>query len=175
VDLEAAYFRNATDNLIQFMQTSQSTIRAQNMNRALIQGLEVSARAAWKNRLSAYASYTFQRAKDDSSLPSTSGKYLPGRPKDELAAGISWNEKWLSWFSTKLYTDLHYMSGNYLDTQNLISVEHRSLLAAGLGATFVDAIDLSFTVKNLLNERISDLVGYPLPGRSYWANIELKI
>lgn len=175
LNAEVAYFRSHLDDLIQFMQTSQYTIRAENIGRALIQGVEVSANISWKDGLSSYASYTFQDAKDISSSSATNGKYLPGRPRNELAFGAAWNEDWFKWFATKLFGDIHYMSGNYLDTQNLLSVNHRSLISTGVSAIFVKNITLSFVVRNLIDDRIEDLVGFPLPGRSYWATAELKI
>lgn len=174
-DIEALYFRNSVTNLIQFIQTSQFAIRAQNMNKALIQGVEVSARVALRERLSGFASYTFQDPKDAGSQPATKGKYLPGRPRHELAAGLTWREDLAANFGTKLYGDVHYMSGNYLDTQNLLSVGSRTLVSAGAGVILAKAVTLSFTVKNIANERISDIVGYPLPGRSYWIAAELNI
>lgn len=173
-DIETIFFRDSVDDLIQFLQTSQFTIRPQNMSRALIQGGEFSARILWKDRIQAYANYTLQWARDASSQPATSGKYLPGRPKDELAVGMSWNEQWKSWFGTKLSSDINYMAGNYIDTQNLISVKHRSLISASAAVVFLKKASLSMTVKNLLNEHIEDIVGYPLPGRSYWATLDVK-
>lgn len=175
VDIGATYFRHRITDLIQFLQTSQFTVRAQNLTKALIQGMEVSAKASWKERLGTYTSYTFQHAKDAGSLPATSGKYLPGRPRHELASGIIWTEPWSKWFSTRLSAELNYLSGNYLDTQNLLSLEDRMLLSLALATIFLKGITLSFSVKNLLDDRISDLVGYPLPGRSYWGTVELKI
>lgn len=174
-DAEATYFRNNVDDLIQFMQTSQFTIRAQNIGSATIQGLEFALRAAWDDRISAFSSYTFQDAKDTSASPATNGKYVPGRPKNELAAGITWSENWLDWFGTRLSGEIHFMSGNYLDTQNLLMVDRRTLISAGFAAIFVKGITLSFAARNLLNSHISDLVGYPLPGRSYWITVEAKI
>lgn len=176
-DVEAAYFRSLTDDLIQFVQTSQFTIQSRNMSRALIQGMEFSARVAWAERLSGWASYTFQEAKDASDLPATAGKYIPGRPKNELDAGIAWKEAWRPWFGTRLFGDVNVMSGNYIDTQNLVEVNRRTLLEAGATAAFGKAETLAFTfsVKNLLNEHIDDVVGYPLPGRSYWGTVEVKL
>ncbi|HPQ80520.1 MAG TPA: TonB-dependent receptor [bacterium] len=174
-DAEAAYFRNRVENLIQFVQTSQFTVRPQNMRKALIQGLEFTGRLDLAGRLSAYAGYTFQKARDTSDFPATSGKTIPGHPAHELSAGAAWSERWLPWFSTKIFSDFNFMSGNYIDTRNLLKVDHRTLLSLGATATFVESISLTFSVKNLLDSRISDVVGYPLPGRSWWGTVEFKI
>ena len=174
-DVEASYYRNSVENLIQYVQTSQFTIRPMNMSSALIQGAELSGRVTWADRLSAYASYTYQQAKDTSDSPATSGKYIPGRPKNEAALGAAWTESWFPWFSSRIFSDLNFMSGNYIDTQNLIEVSRRTLLGVGATATFVKHIALTFSVKNLLDEHIADVVGYPLPGRSYWGTVEVKL
>lgn len=174
-DVEATYYRNSTDALIQFLQTSQFTIKAQNLSKALIQGVEFSGRVNWSERLNSYVVYTYQLAKDDSNLPATSGKFLPGRPRHELGVGATWVESWCQAISTKLFGDLRYMGGNYLDTQNLSYIDHRTLIGAGVGVGLYKKFELLFAVKNILNERISDLVGYPLPGRSYWVSANLNI
>ncbi|MFH1874577.1 MAG: TonB-dependent receptor [Pseudomonadota bacterium] len=171
----ATYFRHDVNRLIQFVQTSTFTAQAMNMNQALIQGGEFMATANFLKRLRLTTSYTYQQAKDTSNNPDTRGKYLPGRPQHEFYALISWDENWQSWLTSNLYTDLRYMSGNYLDLQNLLQVTNRVILGAGFGLTFIDKISARFTVQNILNDRISDLIGYPLPGRSYWGSIAIKI
>ena len=174
-DVEAAYFRSNVEDLIQYVQTAAYTVRPQNMNTAHIQGAEFTARLSWDERLSGYASYTYQDAKDAGASPATNGKVLPGHPRHEVAAGIAWNEAWLPWFGTRLFTDVNFMSGNYLDTQNLLKVSHRTLVSVGATATFVEAIAFTFSVKNLLDDRIADVVGYPLPGRSWWGTVTFSI
>lgn len=175
LNLEANYFRNRVSNLIQFLQTSQFTVRAENMSDALIHGAEFSARVALSDRFTGYSSYTFQDAKNVSDGSATFGKKLPGRPAHQLGSGISWMEEWLPNFSTRAFADLNYMSGNYLDSQNLMSVENRTLISAGLTTTLAKRLSLTFSVQNISDDRISDVVGYPLPGRSYWGTLELKI
>ena len=173
--IEATYYRHDVNNLIQYVQTSIFTAKAMNLNKALLQGMEAQAYAKFMKRFKLAASYTYQRAKDISSNPDTHGKYLPGRPKHELYALASWKERWRPWFSTSLYCDLRYMSENYLDTQNLLMVTNRTLLGSGIAVTFIDRLTASFSVQNILNDMISDLIGYPLPGRSYWGSLEVRI
>lgn len=173
--VEATYFRNDVDDLIQYVQTSNFTAKAFNMNKAIIQGIETMAAAKFAKRFSVLASYTFQEAKDDSGNPDTDGKYLPGRPKHQLYAKGSWNEEWFKWFQTSLWCDLSYISGNYLDTQNLLNLTNRMMLGSGATMNFIGHIALSFWVQNILNERVSDVLGFPMPGRSYWGSLEIKI
>lgn len=173
--IEATYYRHQVENLIQFVQTSAFTAQAMNLNKALIQGSETMIRASFAGRIRLSASYTYQQAKDISDNPDTRGKYLPGRPKHELYALFGLSEDWLPWFNSYVFCDLSYMSGNYLDTQNLLMVSNRTILGSGIALTFINRITASFSVKNILNDRISDLIGYPLPGRSYWGSLKIKI
>jgi iron complex outermembrane receptor protein len=145
------------------------------MNKAIIQGVEAMASAKFLRCFRISSSYTYQRAIDHSNNPDTSGKFLPGRPQHELYAMGGWQEKWLSWVTSDLFVDLHYMSGNYLDTQNLLQVQNRTLLGSGVSLEFIKRMTIAFSVQNILNDQISDLIGYPLPGRSYWGSLEIKI
>jgi len=173
--IEATYYRHDVDRLIQFVQTSQFTAKPMNMNRAIIQGAETMASAKFLKRLRISLSYTYQQAKDHSGSRDTRGKYLPGRPRHELFAIAGWRESWLPWLVSDLFVDLRYMSGNYLDMQNLLQIQNRMILGSGISWEFVNHFLASFSVRNILNDRISDLVGYPLPGRSYWGSLDVKI
>jgi len=172
--VEATYFRNYVSNLIQFLQTSQFTAKAFNLNKALITGIEAVARATFVDRLTVAANYTWQQAKDTSGTV-TDGSYLPGRPKHELAAQLIWREQWLDELYTSLTGEYRYMSDMFLDTQNLLNVKHRSIVTAGLSVTVFDRVTTAFTARNITNDRTVDTVGYPLPGRSYWGSVTVKL
>ncbi len=173
--IEATYYRDDVKDLIQYVQTSNFTAKAFNMNKAIIQGVETMAAAKLVKRFSLLASYTFQEAKDDSGDPNTQGKYLPGRPKHQLYAKGAWKEEWLKWLESVVWCDLNYISGNYLDTQNLLQLTNRTMLGSGVTLNFISHIALSFWVQNILNDRVSDVLGFPMPGRSYWGSLEIKI
>jgi len=172
--IEVAYFQNDMKDLIQFLQTSQFVAKAQNLNDALVRGVETSARATFFDRLSAAANYTWQRAKDTSNTV-TEGKYLPGRPKHTVGAMLAWREEWHKDFVTQMMAGLNYESGSFLDTQNLLQIKHRAIVTAGLSLEIINRIKASFTARNITNDRTVDAVGYPLPGRSYWGNVEIQL
>lgn len=173
--VETVFFRNDMDRLIQYLQTSTFTAMATNMNRALIYGIESMAVFKFLGRFRTTASYTYQSAKDASGSAATDGNYLPSRPQHELYFLLAWEEGWLSWLTSSLFYDLRYMSENYLDTQNLLRIDNRMILGSGLSVRLADRFSIFFSVQNILNDRISDLIGYPLPGRSYWGTVEIKL
>lgn len=172
--VEAAYFQSDVDNLIQFLQTSQFTAKAQNLNDALIRGVEMSARSTFFDRFSLAINYTWQRARDTSGTV-TDGKFLPGRPQHELGAMFIWREQWDEDFASSLIGELHYASDNYLDTQNLLLVKDRTIVTAGISFDILKHVTASFTARNITNDQTVDAIGYPLPGRSYWGNLEVKL
>lgn len=169
VRLEAVYFRSYTDNLIQFLQTSQFTAKPQNLSKSTIQGVESSAQVNYLDHFSHTLYYTYQQAKDSSNT-ATKGKYLPGRPQHEMWFESSAYNKW-----GKIYGEYNFMSGNFLDSQNIMEITGRHILNFGITATPTKWLLINTTVKNITGNRTFDMIGFPLPGRSYWGAITLKI
>lgn len=170
IQFSAVYFRHSVDRLIQFLQTSQFTVRADNLNSALIQGGEftLSVQPLENSRWTGH--YVYQSAKDDSPASPTFGNFLPGRPKHQFFLETDYQ------FSlARPFVQWQVMGNSYLDSQNLLRVTRRSLLAAGLHLGPWKKATLSFTAKNIFNDRIADIVGYPLPGRSYWGELEISL
>ncbi|MBI4224225.1 MAG: TonB-dependent receptor [Deltaproteobacteria bacterium] len=170
VQFSAAYFRHLIDALIQFLQTSQFTVRAQNLNSALIQGGEFTLALRALENLRWTGHYVYQIAKDDSDNSPTAGNFLPGRPRHQF-----FTETDYQFPLVRPFVQWQVMGNSYLDSQNLLRVTRRSLLAAGLHLGPWKKTTLSFTAKNLFNDRIADIVGYPLPGRSYWGELEISL
>lgn len=170
VSLEAAYFRHSIANLIQFLQTSQFTAKAQNLNGALIQGAELTAALQAFENFRGSGHYVFQSAKDDAPNSPTHGRTIPGRPKHQFFAETEYQYRWL-----KPFVELNILGRNYLDAQNLLRVNRRSLLGAGVHLTPWKKASFSFAIRNLLNSKIGDIAGFPLPGRSYWGEFLIKL
>lgn len=161
--LELIYFRHQIDRLIQFLQTSQFTLKAQNLGKGLIQGAEASAHLELSDKSRLSGSYTLQIAKDDQPGSTTFGKFLPGRPKHQITVSGE--------FPVGKFTPFgrwQFLSHNFLDSQNLLRVDHRSLVSTGLKWEAKKWLLLTASAKNLTNERVSDIAGFPLPGRSFW-------
>lgn len=170
VRLEVSYYLNHIDDLIQFLQTSQFTVQPRNLSRARLQGIETHLSLSPLSFLDLAAGYTFQWAKDISGLPGIDGKFLPGRPRHEAGARATLRHR-----RGKIYSDLDFIDDNFLDTQNILKVNSRFLLNTGASVTFLKKFTANFEVKNLLNNPVSDVVGFPLPGRSYYGKLEIKI
>lgn len=168
--VEVSWFRNEIDDLIQFLQTSQFTVQAQNLARGRIQGVETSIGLPLFDHLSLSGNYTFQLARDASGLPGLEGKFLPGRPIHEASGRLTLHNR-----HGKVFADLNFLDSNFLDTQNILRVDHRVMLGAGGSVQFLKRFTAGLEAKNLLNDLVADVVGFPLPGRSFYGKLEINI
>lgn len=170
VRLEVSYFLNRVDDLIQFLQTSQFTVQAQNLASARIQGVETSLAATLFGHLDLAGNYTFQWAKDTSGLPGQDGRFLPGRPIHEINARAALHNR-----RGKVFVDMNFIDDNFLDTQNVLRADNRLIFNAGASVNFLKRFTAGFEAKNLFNDRVSDVAGFPLPGRSFYGKLEINI
>ncbi len=170
VRFEVSFYLNHVNDLIQFVQTSQFTVQAQNLNSARIQGVETNLAATFFEHLDLSANYTFQWAKDTSGLPGLNGNFLPGRPLHEISGKMALYNDW-----GRLFADATFIDDNFLDTANVLKANNRFLLGVGASLSFLKRFTTTVEGKNLLNDRVSDIVGFPLPGRSVTAKLEVKI
>ncbi|MDO8527643.1 MAG: TonB-dependent receptor [Deltaproteobacteria bacterium] len=167
---EATLFRQNTSNLIQYLQNSQFTAKAENLNGAQITGGEFAVGLQIFKHFRWNGNYIYQSAKDDADNSPTRGKFLPGRPKNQAYMEASYEYRMLQPFG-----QVQYLSDNYLDSQNLLKVTSRTLVSLGLHLKPADWCKITFTTKNLLNDQTVDIAGFPLPGRSYWGELELRL
>lgn len=163
---ELTGFQSEVKNLITFIQNSQHTARPTNIGRAKIHGLEASFQIELHPRWTFAANYTWTHAVDDSSVAFWRGNNLPGihenmfnlRLQESIGHGDSWYYEWSR------------EGGNYLDRANLNHMPARDI--TNIGITFRPRnVTTTFEVKNLGNNQIADLVGFPLPGRSFYMTV----
>jgi outer membrane cobalamin receptor len=165
--LEAVYLDNDLEELILFFQNSQYTVKPRNIGSARIRGFELSASGTLAGSLRLCANYCRLDSRDTSPIPYYNGNMLPGRPGHEASVAAElFGERW------SVVWELHYMSGNYLDRANLVPAEARSIHdIAVLLRPSGSGVSLSFAVSNAGDETIYDVIGFPLPGRSFFATI----
>jgi outer membrane receptor protein involved in Fe transport len=92
----------------------------------------------------------------------------------------------------RLFYSFEFVAGNYLDPSGRRLVPARALHGTGVEASVNGWLKASFEVRNLLDHRVttwipvatntealrvplSDFIGYPLPGRSYWVSFSAKL
>ena len=168
--VEAAWFQSDSRDLILFEQNSQRTVRPVNISQADTRGIELAAAATLFGHLDLTANYAWIDSKNTSDIPFLNGNRLPGVPEQELFLRADvYNDRFRGWYEFTAADD------NYLDQANFEKVSDRRVHSAGVSATWDRTVIFSFEVKNLTDERISDVLGFPLPGRAWFGRAVLKL
>ncbi len=168
--LEAVLFRAERDDLIVFLQNSQRTVKAFNLESASVEGIELTARCSWEAGLNLAASYTFQDARNTGPSPTYSGKRLPYEPRHDLFVRTEWRGRagWSVWH------EYHHQGEAYRDQANLEeNLAPPSYIHNAGGSIYLipNALSLSLEIQNLTDEHIVDVEGYPLPGRTFYVTL----
>ncbi|MFH1502185.1 MAG: TonB-dependent receptor [Candidatus Eisenbacteria bacterium] len=167
--LEAVLFWADRDDLIVFLQNSQRTVKAFNLESARIEGIELTARRTFGTRLHLSASYTYQNARNDGPSPTYHGKLLPYEPVHDLFVRSEWDAGRAS-----VWHEYHARGEAYRDRANLPENRSPASHVHNLGGSVEvvpGALTLSLEVRNLTDETLLDVEGYPLPGRTFYATL----
>lgn len=167
---EASVFRADREDLIVFLQNSQRTVKAFNLESAHSEGVELTARVDIGPSCFIGGAYTYQEARNTGESPTYRGNLLPYAPRHELfvqvryeAARVSlWHEFHMA---GEAYRDRANLPENLSPTKYIHDVGVRVPLSAG-------RLALTAEVQNLLGVQISDVEGYPLPGRAFFLTLE---
>jgi outer membrane receptor protein involved in Fe transport len=181
--LEYAFFDNQVDDLIVLVQNSQRVVRPENVTSASVRGSEVTVRGRVLDRVGLSANYTHQDAHDDGDVTFLRGKQLPGRPADEAFGRVE-----LGWSPThplprlpglwpgRVFYEVNAIAGNFLDRANVRSVGSRFLQDVGIELALpLPGVRLTLEGKNLGDDQTRDALGFPLPGRAFFATVSYGI
>jgi len=163
--LEIVFFRSRRENLIVFLENSQRTVKAQNLEEAEAEGVEVSFAVGRGGLVRVSGSYTAQRAVNTGPSPVYHGRRIPHAPDHDLFLRASHDAG-----PYAVFYELDYESASFRDRANLPENEspERALHGAGMSLRFQGgAVELAGEIENLTDERVTDVEGYPLPGRSF--------
>jgi iron complex outermembrane recepter protein len=174
------YFDKSILDMILFVPNSQYTLRPENIDSAKIRGLEFStsieAWETWKLKIN----YTYQKALNTSNIDYVKGKYLPLRPMHELFGGLTYMR---SKFETGIETlfigasfrDRTNEYSNYQEARTIWNyfftyIVYREIINEKIEKELLVNLD----IKNISDVRAFDLVGFPLPGRTFYASLSAK-
>jgi len=167
-----SYFSKIIEDMILFIPNSQFTLRAENLDSARIDGVESSIEVSWKS-WKWVANYTYQRAINTSASPALKGKFLPLRPMHELFTSITYQkDRWT------VGAEYIYIGAVFRDRTN----EYVNFLGArdiyGAFLSYVlwredqnQEFRFNFEIKNIGDKQFADFVGFPLPGRMWFAGV----
>jgi outer membrane cobalamin receptor len=171
---ETFLFGSTVRDLIQYEQGAGGVQRARNIARARVVGVENSAQLEFGRHIRLLGQGTWTDGRERTAR-AASARLLPLRPvlrgylRPELRAlPLPFG------FGAGVYGELDATGGNYLDPANLVRMPARLLVGAGLAITTpLERARLVVSAQNLTDSRISDLAGYPLPGRAFFATLSL--
>jgi len=173
-----AVFLAETDDKIIFVQNSQRTSKAMNLGRTIAHGVELELTAKLSPHLDFSGNMTVQRVTDSGEDPAYHGRSLPFLPDVEAQTRLGGRAgDWRPWLETG------YMSANYRDRANteLDKAPARTRWNLGcsrdwypdwLGADGI--LSVTGEVINLTDNRIYDVEGFPLPGRTWHLAVKVR-
>jgi iron complex outermembrane receptor protein len=171
LSLDAAYFESRAEDLVVYVRHSQSSVRAENIGRARIRGQELALRLDAPAGIGLAGGLTHLDARDEGPVPYWNGRRLPLRPELQAFARVDWRRG-----AVRLAGDLQAIGEDYLDRANLQPVPERLLIGALVSyEPGVAGLRLTLEGKNLGNDRVADVGGFPLPGRAVFAACELRL
>ena len=182
VALEYAYFDNSIEDLIILVQNSQRIVRPENVTSARVRGHEASVRGRLAQHFDLVANYTHQDARDDGDVTFLRDKQLPGRPANEayVRLELGWSQAaplplgaWAARLPAgKLSCDVNLIADDFLDRANVRRVDSRALYGVGLDVALpLPGVHLALEAKNVGDDRTRDALGFPLPGRAFFATL----
>ncbi len=164
--LEGAYFRNEVEDLIVYIPISLFRFKPFNIGEALLEGFEGALTFAPTEYFSLSGNYTFTEATDQTDGP-FKGKQIPGRPEHKAFVRSQ-----VFWKTISVFGEFNFIDGNYITRANTKLLDEREIFNAGVVVSPVDHIKVAFELKNLTDEQVEDVRGFPLPGRSYFGTIK---
>lgn len=175
--LEGTIFYRNIDNLIQFSQTSQYLLKAQNIGDTNFFGVEIKGMINLKKLVSLSLSYSWIRSKILSNISYLNNKSIPMSPEHCLDFSLSFN-----FWKIELLYQLDFKSSFYLDFYNSYPVPYHLRHNAEIKLHLTKPQDFLFSLRfeNITDELSEDVFidgigdirrpviernGYPLSGR----------
>lgn len=170
--IDAAVFASDARDLIHFQKGSYHA-RYRNIGRARVLGGELTGTARLLRFAHLVGQTTFVDARDTSGHSASDGKQLPHRPRFRAYARPELRDVPVSdWLAFGLYGDVDITDGTYADVANLVRLPGRLLVGAGASLVLPrSGLRLSASGYNLGDTRGSDVLGFPLPGRSLFLTL----
>ena len=170
VFMEVSYYDNRLKDAIQFIQHSQKVSKPENIGRAQIRGVECAAGVNFFRHLKIEGNVTQQDARNKTKLYGGIylNKWFPNKPRYESSGRIEvFDEGW-----GKLFYEISATGKNYHDLYNKFPVPKRVLHNVGITAFGAQSgFHITVEGKNLTDNQVADLWGYPLPGRAYYMGV----
>ncbi|NUP08559.1 MAG: TonB-dependent receptor [Polyangiaceae bacterium] len=178
VDLaaEAVFFARAASDLIVYQRSSFGVMKPFNVASARFLGVEGSVLARLFDFVEAGSSVTFTDGRDVSEGRTIENDRLPLQAELEVSPTLGLVARDLvriiRWDAARLLARFQYRSRRTADPAGLIELPSQALLDLEASAGFASgALEVTARLANVLDDHTTDLVGYPLPGRAFYAAV----
>jgi len=162
-----AYFGSNIDDVILVKLTFDRTAKAFNEQNAHIRGHELRAEWHGPAGFALSANYTFQDAENRSDGEFVHGKDLAGLAPHEGWARVSWSHG-----PFVLAYDIDVTGKHYLDSENIDSISTRTVQGVSVVyGPFWKGLRLTVEADNITDSLVPDQIGFPLPGRAFYATL----
>lgn len=189
--VEADGFAHRAHDTIALITSAGFVARATNIGDTQAYGAELVASARYARTLSLTASYTRLITEQLAGDPSVEGKPVPREPGHALYTRVDVARRVLG-HQASLWLDAGWQATSFLDPASLGRVPARWLLGAGGRVEIAGGLAAALSVANLADLRIvhlpldpppapsfteaptalSDVAGFPLPGRSFYLSLD---
>jgi iron complex outermembrane receptor protein len=169
--IEARGFGLRVTDLIRYRRTSQYQSVPENVSSARVFGMEAGLDLDFFDRVGLAGAMTLIDTTDlelsrDLPLRPTLAAYA--RPS--LALG-----PWSVVSAFELFIDVTHVGDSFADPANLVVTRGRTRFGAGVGFAFVEGrVRIDATVDDIFDARGQDVMGFPLPGRSFFADLTVR-
>ena len=164
---EITYYHNRVENLIRFIHNSQQVSQPHNLGEVVLRGVETRWSLQLVSIVQLSGNYVYQRAENRSPFSFEKGNDLPNAPRHRLSSRLA-----LVQSRGSFYYEYSRESRHFLDRANLRTVPRRLLHSIGTRLVLTSEMALSGEVRNLSNNQVADLWGYPLPGRTFFLSLD---
>jgi iron complex outermembrane recepter protein len=165
-------FQKKIYDMILMIPNSQFTLRPENIDSADIRGLELGIKSVFYQTIKVQSNYTYQRAINTSNVSYLNGKYLPLRPLHEWLGLISYmrNNFEVGGEAVFIGASFRDRTNEYYNFQEGRWI-YNTFFHYSLKESPDKELSLGIEIKNILDFKTFDIVGYPLPGRFISFNI----
>lgn len=171
---DAFVFGRAATDLVAYKRTAQGYVVPYNVGRARVLGAEVLVGASFTSYLFTEVSATLLDPRDTSEGRTTANDILPYRSRLIVVPRVRSETQRLGRIVNKIGAEIRYVyqSNRYADPAGLALIDEQGSCDFEAEAWGADRVAMRLRIANMLNQRRTDVVGYPLPGRSAFVGLE---
>jgi iron complex outermembrane receptor protein len=171
----SAYARTVQD-IVSYVRTAQGYLFPENRQAARVLGAELAAGAAYETLADAELSVTVLDPRDTSPDRMLANDVLPFQSRLVASQALRF---WMPLHAVveRPWVEVRYLyqSARYADAAGLARIPEQGSLDAEIGgAAFDEQLIARFRVRNLLASERFDVVGFPLPERTFYVSMEAK-